>query len=122
LVGRATPKAGKSAANGSARVAAARYPVLLSAAEQDTLSLEELARAILDRRARPGVKQIRRLAEAVLQTNAEMATPATAAAVPVKEPEKPKKSAAAKAGKGKKKKGKKKAGKGKLPKIPKLKT
>ena len=87
---------------------------LIPVAEQDHLSLEQLAQAILDRRARPGARQLRRLAEAVLAQGAPADPPAKGKSA---------KKAAAKDGKArKKKKNAKKAGKGRLAKIPKLKS
>lgn len=78
--------------------------------DQDTLGLNDLAQAVLDRRIRPRVGSVRRLAEAVLANAAEDAAPPAPA-------KKKKKTAKADAGKkgGAKKSGAKKRKQAKIP-------
>ena len=117
----ATPTSRKAAPTAKApNGAAAVRPALIPVAEQEKLSLIDLARAVVEGRARPGVKQQRLLAQATL--DAQLPSPV---ADPAPEPEpvvealKPEKAAKPKAKKAKSGKGKKGKKSKKLAKIPK---
>jgi len=99
-------------------VAARPARSLIPVSEQSRLSLEELAQAILDRRVRPGVVQLRRLAEAVLASGTGSRTPSKRATGEKASKDGGKSKKAAKAEKKKGKKSKRR----KLAKIPKAKS